>query len=181
MLRKKLKSENEKNFTLAIKSIKQYIRIPIIIPENQIIKYKIIEITEKLLDLENVMLKDMVDFSDLLVQRFENVEVKGNNLVLTFNKKEYQQKIAKGKTDFVKKIIAEIYYDNSLIFNRQEVTLQELQNLEAINFEEQERLKNHIDNLVFALYFEIEISENQLDNFEFVQKICEQTEILPKF
>jgi hypothetical protein len=176
LLKKNLKSENEKNLDLAIKSIKQYIRIPKITTENQSIKDKIIELTEKMLALENVVLKDMVDFSDLTVQRFENMEVKGNNVVLTFNGKDYQQKIAKGKTDFVKKLIAEEFYDRNLIFNRKYVTLSELQNLEAINFEEQQQLKNHIDNLVFALYIEVEIAENQLDNFEFVQKDCEKDE-----
>jgi len=119
VLRKNLKSENEKNFTLALKSVKQYIRIPKITTENQPIKAKIIELTEKMLDLENTT-------------------------------------------------------DNSLIFNRQEITLQELRNLEAINFEDQEQLKKHIDNLVFALYFEIEIPKNKLDNFEFVQEECEK-------
>jgi hypothetical protein len=104
------------------------------------------------------------------------VEVKGNNLVLTFNGKDYLQKIAKSKTDSVEKLIAENFYDNNLIFNREEVTLPELQNLEAIDFEEQQQLKNHIDNLVFALYFEVEIADNQLDNFEFVQKECEKDE-----
>jgi hypothetical protein len=161
---------------LGLTAIKQYIRIPKITTENQSIKDKIIELTEKMLALENVVLKDMVDFSELTVQRFENVEVKGNNVVLTFNGKDYQQKIAKGKTDFVKKLIAEKFYDNGLIFNREEVTLSELQNLEAIDFEEQQQLKNHIDNLVFALYFEVEVADNQLDNFEFVQKECKKDE-----
>jgi hypothetical protein len=129
-----------------------------------------------MLALENVTLKDLVDFSGLMVQRFEKVDVKSNKLLLTFNGKEYQQQINKGKADFVKKLIIEKYYDTGLIFNKKEVTIQELQNLEAIDFEEQNQLKNHIDNLVFALYFEVEIKENQLDNFEFVQKECEKSE-----
>jgi hypothetical protein len=175
-LKKNLKSENEKNLDLAIKSIKQYIRIPKISDKNQAIKNKIIELTEKMLALESVILKDLVDFSDLTVQRFEKVEVRNNYLLLSFNGKEYQQQINKGKADFVKKLIIEKYYNNEVIFNKQEVTIQELQNLEAIDFEEQNHLKNHIDNLVFALYFEVEIPENQLDNFEFVQKECEKSE-----
>ncbi|MCL2131058.1 MAG: N-6 DNA methylase [Lentimicrobiaceae bacterium] len=154
VLRRKLKNENEKNFTLAIKSIKQFIRIPKITPENQAIKDKIIIQTEKMLDLEKVTLKDLADFKDLMVQRFDNVEVKENNLILAFNKKEFSCKIEKGKENFVKKLILEKYFDNGLIFNRESVTLQELKNLEAIDFEMQTELKNHIDNLVFALYFD---------------------------
>ncbi|MDR1544602.1 MAG: Eco57I restriction-modification methylase domain-containing protein [Prevotellaceae bacterium] len=176
ILNSRLKTRNEQALLLGIKSIKQYIRIPKITPENQPIKDKIIFLTEKMLDLEKVALKDLADFSDLMIQRFENVQVVGNNLVLTFNNKDYRQKIAKEKTNFVKKLISEKFYDNGLIFNRSEVTLQELQNLEAIDFQEQEKLKNHIDNLVFALYFEVNLLENQLDNIDFVQKECEQNE-----
>jgi hypothetical protein len=176
ILKSNLKLTNEKEFQVAIKSIKQYIRIPKINSENQLIKNKIIELTEKMLDFENVTLKDLVEFSGLTVQRFENIEVKGNNLLLTFNGKEYQQKINKGKTDFVKKIIIENFYDNNLIFNKQEVTLQELQNLETIDFEEQNNIKKHIDNLVFSLYFNVNIPDNQLDNFDFIQKECEKSD-----
>jgi hypothetical protein len=153
ILLNKLKSENEKNFTLAIKSIKQYIRVPIITPENQHIKDEIIAQTEKMLELENITLQHLVNFKDLIVQRFDNIEIQGNYLVLTFNKKDYLCKIEKGKEDFVKKLILEKFYDNGLVFNREEVTLQELKNLEAIDFEKQAELKTVIDELVENLYF----------------------------
>ncbi|MCL2074781.1 MAG: hypothetical protein FWH18_12745, partial [Marinilabiliaceae bacterium] len=65
------------------------------------------------------------------VQRFDNVQVVGNHLVLHFNNKEYKLEIRKDKTEFVKKIISDNYYDNSLIFKRKEVSLQELLNLET--------------------------------------------------
>jgi hypothetical protein len=61
--------------------------------------------------------------------------------------------IEKGKEDIVKKLISEKYFDNGLIFNREFVALQELKNLEAIDFEAQSELKNRIDNLVHNLYF----------------------------
>ena len=153
ILFKKLKCENEKNFTLAIKSIKQYIRIPKITSENQQIKEEIIALTEKMLDLEKVTLKNLIDFNDLTVQRFDNIQVTKNNLILTFNQKDYQCNIEKGREDFVKKLISEKYFENGLIFNREEVTLQELKNLEAIDFEYQSALKKQIDNLVYGLYF----------------------------
>jgi len=153
MLKSYLKLTNEKEFQVAIKSIKQYIRIPKITSENQAVKDKIIELTEKMLDLENVALKDLVDFNGLMVQRFNNVQVIGNELVLTFNNKNYHQKIEKDKIKFVEKLISEKFYDNGLIFNREEVTLQELKDLEAIDFEQQEKLKQEIDTLVEKLYF----------------------------
>jgi hypothetical protein len=151
-----LKIANEKAFLIGLSSIKQYIRIPKTTPENLPIKDEIIAQTEKMLDMENVTLQNLINFNDLIVQRFDNIKIQDSNLILTFNKKDYLCKIEKGKEDFVKKLILEKYFDNGLIFNKDFVTLQELKNLEAIDFEAQSGLKNHIDNLVFTLYFDTE-------------------------
>ena len=86
------------------------------------------------------------------VQRFDNVQVVGNHLVLHFNNKEYKLEIRKDKTEFVKKIISDNYYDNSLIFKRKEVSLQELLNLETIDFDQQTKIKTEIDELVGEMY-----------------------------
>jgi len=144
---------NEKSFLIGLSSIKQYIRIPKITPENQAIKDKIISLTEQMLDLENITLKIFVDFSNLMVQKFDSIEVRKNNLVLTSNNKEYSCKIENGQEEFVKKVISANYFDNGLVFNKESVTLQELKNLEAIDFEAQSELKNQIDSLVYELYF----------------------------
>jgi hypothetical protein len=154
ILKSYLKLPNEKDFLVGIKSIKQYIRVPKITTENQLIKDKIIALTKKMLDLENVTLKDFVDFSNLMVQKFDNIEIRKNNLVLISNNKEYSCKIEKGQENFVKKVISEKYFDNGLVFNKESVTLQELKNLEAIDFEAQAELKKQIDDLVYGLYFE---------------------------
>jgi len=155
LLNKLLKLEHEqKGIFIVIKRLKNFIRVPKITSENQAVKDKIIELTEKMLDLENVVLKDLVDFNGLMVQRFNNIQVIGNELVLTFNNKNYYQKIEKNKIKFVEKLISEKFYDNGLIFNREEVTLQELKDLEAIDFEQQEKLKTEIDTLVEKLYFD---------------------------
>ncbi|MDR0830607.1 MAG: hypothetical protein LBN95_10945 [Prevotellaceae bacterium] len=152
ILEKYLKMANEKSFLVGLSSIKNFIRIPKITPENQSMKDKIIDLTEKMLDLEKVTLYDLVDFKSFTIQKFENIEVVSNNITVTFNNKDYKLPI-KEKTDFVKKLIAEKYYDNGLIFNQEAVTLQELKNLEAIDFDEQAKLKTEIDDLVFELYF----------------------------
>ncbi|MDR2684612.1 MAG: SAM-dependent methyltransferase, partial [Prevotellaceae bacterium] len=175
LLHKLFSLGNEKiGMFIVVKRLKNFVRIPKINDKNKFVKTKIIDLAGKFIENENITLKNLVDFSGLMVQRFENVQVTGNNLILTFNQKDYQQKIAKGKADFVRKLIFEKFYDSNLIFNRQEVTLQELQNLEAIDFEEQKKLKNHIDNLVFALYFDIVLPENQLDNTVFVEQECKK-------
>ena len=152
LLENYLKMANEKAFLIGLSSIKQYIRIPKITLENQVIKDEIIYLTEKMLDLEKATLNDLVDFKYLMVQRFDNIEIKKNNLILIFNKKDYPCKIEKNKEEFVKKLISENFYDNCLIFNRENVTLQELKNLEAIDFDEQAKLKQKIDKLVCKMY-----------------------------
>jgi len=153
ILQEKLMLPNEQAFIVPLTAIKQYFRVPIITLKKQPLKEEIISLAEKMLDLEKVTLKNLVDFNDLTVQRFDNIQVTRNNLILTFNQKDYQCKIEIGKEDFVKKLISEKYFENGLIFNREEVTLQELKNLEAIDFEAQSELKKQIDDLVYELYF----------------------------
>ena len=165
LLNKLLKLEHEqKGIFIVIKRLKNFIRVPKITAENQPIKDKIIKLTEKMLDLEKIILKDLVDFKGLMVQKFENVQVAGNELILTFNKKDYKLKIDKKKVDFVKKIIAENLYDNNVVFNRKEITLSELKNLEAIDFDAQAKLKSEIDTLVENLYFQQITAKKQIKN-----------------
>jgi len=152
ILQEKLKLPNEQSYIVPLTAIKQYIRIPKITPENQHIKAKIIELTEKMLDIETITLSDLVDFKNFTVQRFDNVHVVGNHLVVHFNNNEYKLEITKDKTEFVKKIISDNYYDNSLIFKRKEVSLQELLNLETIDFDQQTKIKTEIDELVGEMY-----------------------------
>ena len=174
ILKSNLKLSNEAKYIVALTAIKQYIRIPKINSGNQSIKNKIIELTEKMLLLENVTLKDLVDFSGLMVQRFESLNVKDGDLVLGYNTKEYRQKIACSKMEFVKHLISEKLCNNRLNFGLSGITISELKNLEAIDFEEQKNIKKHIDNLVFALYFNVDIPENQIDDVEFVQNECKK-------
>ena len=176
VLQDKLKLPNEQSYIVPLTAIKQYIRIPKITSENQKIKDKIIVQTEKMLDIENVTLKDLVEFKDLMIQRFDNIEIKDNNLIMTFNKIDYSCKIKKGKEDFVKKVILDKYFDNSLIFNRNFVTLQELKNTEAIDFEKQKEIKNYIDDLVFALYFGVELPNINFENAQVIEQLCNKNE-----
>jgi hypothetical protein len=148
VLKSNLKLTNEKEFQVAIKSIKQYIRIPKDSEENAILKEKVISKTEEMLALEESILSDFVDFKGLSVQKFDKIEVKEQNLILTFNKQEYSQKINNGKSDFVAKLISKIN-SSSII---------ELKTLTAIDFEEQEKLKSEIDELIYEMY---DLEKNQ--------------------
>jgi type I restriction-modification system DNA methylase subunit len=166
---------NEQDLTVGIKSIKQYIGIPIITAENKHVKELIIKKVEDLLDkVEDRTLANLVDFKDFTIQRFENVEVAGKNLVLTFSGKDYKLPI-KENSELVKRVIESrhcgesrnplsIEFEGQFRNDDEYVSLQELKNLETIDFEQQQRLKCEIDDLVYQLYFGDETEFKELLN-----------------
>jgi hypothetical protein len=150
--------ENEQDLTIGIKSIKQYIRIPKITSKNKKLKDKIIALAESMLVLEDVTLRDVVDFGKLNVQRFDGINVVGHELILT-NSKELRCKIQTGKTELVQKIIRETYHQKNGLITESTITLQELKTLPAIDFDQQAKIKKQIDDLVFSLYFDVPVND----------------------
>ena len=149
---------NEKlGIFIVIKRIKEFIRIPKITSKNQKLKDKVIALTESILVLESVVLRDIVDFGKLNVQRFDTIYVDKNELVLS-NGKEFRLKVADGKANLVQKIIQEKYKDGGLIAT-QSIALSELKSLPAIDFDRQAEIKKEIDDIVFALYFGVPVSD----------------------
>ena len=149
-----LKNENEKDFFVAIKSIKEYIRVPKITGDNQKIKKEIIKKTEEMLGFEKFKLSDFVDFSKVMVQKFDNVLVENNNLILEKNKEKIKIPI-KASKNLVKKMLTEKYDSKTLKFDKQQIILSELKSLPVIDYAKQQKIKNYIDDLVFALYLNI--------------------------
>ncbi|RLC47281.1 MAG: hypothetical protein DRH57_04325, partial [Candidatus Cloacimonadota bacterium] len=145
-------------------------RVPKITEDNQFIKDEIIKRTEEMLKLEEVKLSDLVDFSDVLMQKFDSVKILDENLVLVKDSKWIKCKIKSDK-DFVSKIIQKEFMHNELKLEDKKISLSELKSCPAIEFEKQKALKDYIDDLVFALYFNIRLSEI---GFEFADKIKEE-------
>jgi hypothetical protein len=152
-----LKSANEKAIQIGIKSIKKYVRIPKITQKNQKLKDKIITLTESMLALEDVTLRDVVEFGKLNVQKFDTIGIEKNELVLS-NGKEFRLKISLGKVPLVQKVIREKYQDGGFM-TQQNISLSELKSLPAIDFDKQNAIKKEIDNLVFALYFDVPVKD----------------------
>jgi methylase of polypeptide subunit release factors len=153
-----LKINNEKEFLVSLKSIKQYIRIPKITKDNQKIKDEIIKETEKMLSLEDVLLKEIADFSSLSIQKFESIDIGKSNIILVRDLKEYKVKIKNGCEDLARQAISiNLANADALLPIEREVSLQELKNLPAIDFVKQREIKDYIDDLVFALYFNIPV------------------------
>ncbi|MEI0702531.1 Eco57I restriction-modification methylase domain-containing protein [Brachyspira intermedia] len=165
LLKNMLKLPNENMYIVALSSIKEIIRIPKI--DNKNIKIKIIELTKKLLSLEDYKIKDFVDFNTSK-QKFKNIAVNKNKLILTdINGNIIEQKI-KRKSDLVKSVIEEKFSAND------EISLNELKFSDCIDKEEQNIIKNYVDDLVFALYFNIDIKELGLSNSEKIKKLCQK-------
>ena len=170
-----LMNENEETLTVALslKSVKSEFRVPKITKENQFIKDEIIKRAEEMLDLEDCQLQDLVDFSDITKQKFDSAEVKGNDLILTQNRKEYKAPI-KSKKDVVKAVLEENFGEKNLLPG--EIVLSELKHLMALDKDLQESLKNYIDDLVFALYFNIPVKKVGIRLASQIKGLCHQNE-----
>ncbi len=166
-----IKLENEKFLIASIKSIKEFVRIPKITKENQLIKDEIIKRTEEMLNLEDIQLQDLVDFSDITKQKFDYVKVHGNNLILTKNGNEYKAPIKK-KKDVVKSVLKENIGEKDLLPDV--IILSELKHLMALDKDLQKSLKDYIDDLVFALYFNIRLTKVGFNYFGEITKLCQK-------
>jgi hypothetical protein len=174
ILEKNLLQEHEQAFLVAITSIKEYIRVPRISEASQFVKDEIVTRTEEMLALERVKLSDLVDFSGVMMQKFDGVKVKGGNVVLRKGQKETRLTIKSG-TDVVERTIAGRYAKDGLEFESGKVLLSELKGLPAIDFQKQAELKDYIDDLVFALYFNIPLAKVGLEYADEIKKLCDES------
>lgn len=168
-----LRNENEKDILIGIKTIKEFVRVPKITEDNQSIKDEIIKKTEEMLALEEIKLSDLVDFSQVMMQKFDGIEIEDNNLVLVKDERKIKCKI-KNDYDLVKKITKERF--NNKLFKDKEINLSELKSFSAIDFEKQKALKDYIDDLVFALYFNVRLKEIDFSKAKSLKKECEKSE-----
>lgn len=165
------KNENEKDILIGIKTIKEFIKVPIITDNNQYIKDSIIRFTEELLDSEKLILEDMADFSGVLTQKFNKVDIDGEKLVLEKDGEILKLPI-KQDSSLVSKIIKVNYNKKGFELNKQIITLSELKSLPIIDFDKQKEIKDQVDNLVFCLYFNIDIPKDKVSNAKFVYSQC---------
>ena len=174
VLESNLRSENEKDYLVSIASVKEFVRVPEITESNRLIKAEVIKRSEEMLALEEVKLADLVDFSNIMIQKFDAVSVKGDNLVLCKDKKERKLKIKSSKA-LVEKTITDNYRSDKLEFEGVKIKLSELKSLPAIDFEKQESLKDYMDDLVFALYFNIPLTKVGFEHADEIKRECEKS------
>jgi hypothetical protein len=171
----KVKGEDTSTILVSLRVIKEQIRVPQITTKNKHVKKEIVERTEQMLALEEKTLSDLVDFSGVLVQNFDDVKVADNTLVLVYDNHEMNLPI-QGDTRLIDSTITERFGTIGLKLETRKIALSELRNLQVIDFEKQAKLKDYIDDLVFALYFNIPLEEVGLDKAEEIQKDCSKSD-----
>ena len=170
LLNSLLKNENEKDLLVSLASVKEYIRIPKIKDDNKNIKGEIIKQTEEMLGLEEKTLSDFVDFTKVMVQKFDSVLIKSNNLILEKNKEKIKIPIKSDK-NLVKQIIDE-KYNKELKLEKSKISLSDLKTLPVLDYDRQKELKDYIDDLVFALYFNIRLESLGLNKADKIKARC---------
>jgi len=168
-----VKGEDTNTILLSLRVIKEQIRVPRITKDKQSIKKEIIERAAELLVLEEKTLSDIVDFSGILVQKLDDVQVVDNKLVLLHAGRKTKLQI-KGNAGFVAQTIAD-NFGEELKLEKRAVSLSELRNLQVIDLERQGQLKNYIDDLVFALYFDVPLKELGVNKSEDIHKACSKS------
>jgi hypothetical protein len=137
------------------------------------LKQLVIDLTEKLLDLEKITLSSFVDFSRVLEQKFDKVGVEENQLILKKEKEKLELPI-KGDSSLISKVINQRFGQENLGLVGKIISLNELMSLPVVDFEKQNKIKDEIDNLVYCLYFNIDISKDNVQDTKFVKSFCEK-------
>lgn len=174
ILLSKLKTEKEKDLLVSISSVKEYIRVPRINKYNQHIKDEIIRSVNFMLILEEKILADFVDFTGVIMQKFDEVKVKKDNLLLIYNDKTIKLQI-KGYPELISEAINSEHGQDKLNIKKNKINLYHLKNLPIIDFNLQRKLKDYIDGLVFTLYFNIPLKSIGLKNSNKVKQACQKS------
>jgi hypothetical protein len=169
ILEKNLKQENERNYFVPLRAIKTFVRVPLIAAENEHIKREIVGRTQEILDMELVTVGDLVDFSDTLMQKFDDVKVIGTNLVLTRGNRSVKLHVRSNRLVLAK--VVQQAFRNLMMVPRTAISLQELRSLRVLDTSRQQQVKEYVDDLVFALYFEIPLTRIGIDHAKEIRRI----------
>jgi len=170
---KLLKNENEKDTLVGIKTIKEFARIPKITKNNEKTKEEIIKTMEEILDLEEKKLSDFVDFSRVMLQKFDKVSIEGNDLILEKEDKRIKLTVQENQ-GLVKKILNEKYGKKLIELEEQKIALSELKDLPIIDYGKWQKIKEYIDDMVFSLYFHIELKTIGINQSKAINAKCSQ-------
>jgi hypothetical protein len=169
-----LRSEQEKDLLVSTTAIKEFVRVPKIGEHNEFIKEEIIRCAHGMLSLEEKTLSDFVDFSEILIQKFKDISIRGNHLILIDGNIKNKLKIT-GDPTLVENALSQLLWKNELPLEHRKIRLSELRHLPVIDFQRQAQLKKYIDDLVFALYFKVHLEEVGFEKAGIIEKTCEKS------
>jgi len=164
------RNSQEKSIIVGIKTIKDFIRVPTINEENKNIKSEIIKRTKEMLQLEEVRLCDIVDFSGVMMQIFDDVMVDKDKIVLKYKTSQLEIGITTDK-ELIKNAINQIKCDK-IYDGKNKLNFDDIYCLPIVDSQRQNDLKNYIDDLVFALYFSVPLKKVGLGNTREIHKLC---------
>jgi len=168
-----LKSEQEKDLLVSTTAVKEFVRVPQIGEHNEFIKDEIIKYTQEMLELEEKTLSDFVDFSEILIQKFKDIKVEKNHLILTDGDKKTKLKI-NGDPALVENALTGQLRKGEFPLDRQKIKLYDLRHLPVIDLQKQAQLRKYIDDLVFALYFKVNLQEIGFEKAKSLEEICKR-------
>jgi len=134
---------------IVVRRLKEFIKIPIITEKNQFIKNKVIALVEEIFSLEQIKLSDLVDFSNVMFQKIDNITFDENSISLHNENKSVKCKII-DKPELIQKSI------HQFVFN-QKILLHEIKNHYCIDTEEIKFKMKKINDFIFALYFNVNV------------------------
>jgi hypothetical protein len=140
----KIEQEDTRTILVSLQTIKDLIRVPIITEENKKYKEQVTKLATQMLDLESKKLCDFVDFSKIMLQKFDSVEVKGTHILLKKDNENIRLEIQKNQL-----LIQSILNNPNFL---KEISLPELKDTPIIDYEKQIKLKELIDELIYKLY-----------------------------
>lgn len=77
------KNNNEKiNILVQVATIKNFVRVPIITPQNQPLKDRLIVIAQSILDAEKYLFKDCIEFGSYMQQSIDSISLQGSKLMI---------------------------------------------------------------------------------------------------
>jgi len=161
----KIEQEDTRTILVSLQTIEDLIRVPRITKGNKQVKEEIIRSVQSLIDAEERKLSDLVDLSGIMLQKFDDVRIEKDTLVLTKDNENIMRKIKTNLENIRNAIVA-------LKPESEKLSLTNIKNLKVIDYTTQIELKDYIDDLVFSLYLNINLTKLGLKHAKEIKELC---------
>jgi hypothetical protein len=129
------------------------------------IKGEIIKTVQELLSLEECKLSDIVDLSNIMLQKIDDIKVEKDSLILSKDGVNITRKV-KTSVGELKLLIDAFKASN------EKLLVSEIKNIAVVDKKLQNELKNYVDDLVFSLYFDVKLPKIGFKNAKDIKGVC---------